>query len=394
MSAEMQNDDSETWFSLERLYRVSQGCDVSLRFPFSVSHCLIPSQYEMSLSVFGGAFALFGFLPVIPGPCGESTRLPRFLELTVLRSAGLYRCAAVKRETPRQPGEEEDAVEFYLRIIEQDAVQCGLLFSTYKLAEDRVRCCPSLPARFSASASPQILSAAAVLKALKKGNETPYSGYEPRAVFYFQSEVRLPALVSFDCSLGCVNPTVDSGAPAATAPPLDQRHRRWLHLAPVRLLLNLACSEHVLCRRQNAGMILESSPMGVFVLFLIAMQIIMYITVGVGPSAFTAFACSFLTLALLCSYLRVQPFRPPFGIKRELSALPDQNSAAVSAQTGAATVMLILYLCMYLGFVVVHHLENKTSKLHYSLFIVVVFLNVSCHVHWQFCSHLLLNRAC
>ena len=54
----------------------------------------------------------------------------------------MYRAAAVKRERPRQAGEEEDAVEFYLRIIEQDAVQCGMLFSTYKLAEDRVSSFP------------------------------------------------------------------------------------------------------------------------------------------------------------------------------------------------------------------------------------------------------------
>lgn len=52
---------------------------------------------------------------------------------------GLFRCAAVKRERPRFANEAEDAVEFYLRIIEQDAVQSGMLFSTYKLAEDRVR---------------------------------------------------------------------------------------------------------------------------------------------------------------------------------------------------------------------------------------------------------------
>lgn len=101
-------------------------------------------DFESSFAVYVGAFALFGFLPVVPGACG------------------LYRWEIMR----------EEPLEWYFKIVNTSTPDCGITLSNLKIAEDR------------------ILSYSAVLK----------SAYEtkmcivPNIEFYFEAEIDLAQL--------------------------------------------------------------------------------------------------------------------------------------------------------------------------------------------------------
>ncbi len=98
-------------------------------------------DFESSFSSFMGAFAIFGFLPVVPGPCG------------------LYRWSDMKGKP----------LEWYFEIVNKKNEDCGLVLANLKIAEDR------------------ILSYSSVLKTER---ETKMS-IEPDAEFYFEAETDL-----------------------------------------------------------------------------------------------------------------------------------------------------------------------------------------------------------
>lgn len=92
-----------------------------------------------------GAFAIFGFLPVVPGPCG------------------LYRWAHIRGAS----------LEWYFDIVNRPNEDCGIILSNLKIAEDR------------------ILSYCAVLKT----SEKTIMCIEPDAEFYFDAETDLSQFV-------------------------------------------------------------------------------------------------------------------------------------------------------------------------------------------------------
>jgi cellulose synthase/poly-beta-1,6-N-acetylglucosamine synthase-like glycosyltransferase len=102
-------------------------------------------DFESSFAAFMGAFAIFGFLPVVPGPCG------------------LYRWSDMNG-TP---------LNWYFEIVNREAKDCGLVLSNLKIAEDI------------------ILSYAAVLKTARRTKMCLH----PDAEFYFESETELAQFV-------------------------------------------------------------------------------------------------------------------------------------------------------------------------------------------------------
>lgn len=119
-----QQGSDEHLFSLATMYRLAQCYD-----------------YESSFACFMGAFALFGFLPVIPGPCG------------------LYR-ASDMLGAPR---------DWYFDVVNTDPDKSGMVLGNLRIAEDRV------------------LSYAAVLKTA----EPRRMALIPEATFYFEAETSL-----------------------------------------------------------------------------------------------------------------------------------------------------------------------------------------------------------
>ena len=122
----------ESWISFMSLYRAA-----------------IMFDYEAGFASFVGAFALFGFLPVVPGPCG------------------LYH----RRTLQGEP------LERYFEILQQSPQETGLVLGNLRLAEDRV------------------LSYAPMLWGESVG-ESIYMGVEPEATFLFQQEEGLENLVA------------------------------------------------------------------------------------------------------------------------------------------------------------------------------------------------------
>lgn len=112
---------------LEMLYRAAQRYD-----------------FESSFSVFVGAFALFGFLPVVPGPCG------------------LYRWNFMVGKP----------LDWYFDTVNTPTAESGIILSNLKIAEDR------------------ILSYSAVLKT----REETIMCVVPNAEFYFEAETDLAQL--------------------------------------------------------------------------------------------------------------------------------------------------------------------------------------------------------
>lgn len=86
-----QRQEGENWF--EKWLRMVQGYD-----------------FESSFSAFMGAFAEFGFLPVVPGPCG------------------LYRWELLKGKCLTE----------YFKIINTPVYDCGIIENNFKIAEDRI----------------------------------------------------------------------------------------------------------------------------------------------------------------------------------------------------------------------------------------------------------------
>eukprot|EP01114_Cavostelium_apophysatum_P023119 TRINITY_DN860_c0_g1_i1.p1 TRINITY_DN860_c0_g1~~TRINITY_DN860_c0_g1_i1.p1 ORF type:complete len:978 (-),score=270.57 TRINITY_DN860_c0_g1_i1:159-3092(-) len=121
--------------------KAQQGSDESL---FSLATCYRLAQcydYESSFACFMGAFALFGFLPVIPGPCG------------------LYRAADMLGK----------ARDWYFDVVNTDPDKSGMVLGNLRIAEDRV------------------LSYAAVLKT----EEPRRMALIPESTFYFEAECQL-----------------------------------------------------------------------------------------------------------------------------------------------------------------------------------------------------------
>lgn len=126
MDSEMQGNKDTL---LDSLYRNAQ------RYDFESSFLLV------------GAFQLFGFLPVVPGPCG------------------LYRWEYIN--PPDGP------LDWYFKIVNTPSIESGLILSNLKIAEDR------------------ILSYAAVLKAKVEVKMCA----EVKAEFYFEAETDLGQFV-------------------------------------------------------------------------------------------------------------------------------------------------------------------------------------------------------
>jgi len=136
-SAEMQSSDknSDAYSMLGRYLRNVQRYD-----------------FESSFIVNMGAFALSGYLPVIPGPCG------------------LYRWSALC--TP--PSDDElSPSAWYFSVANKDPSETGMVLGNLKIAEDR------------------LLTAAAVFKT--KGEW--FIGLVPKAKFYYDPELSLRSLV-------------------------------------------------------------------------------------------------------------------------------------------------------------------------------------------------------
>ena len=115
----------------------------------SLYRAAIMFDYEAGFASFVGAFALFGFLPVVPGPCG------------------LYRDEML-RGAP---------LDNYFEILQQSPQQTGLVLGNLRLAEDRV------------------LSYAPMIWGNSMGDKV-YMGVEPTATFLFQQEEGLENLVA------------------------------------------------------------------------------------------------------------------------------------------------------------------------------------------------------
>jgi len=116
-----QQGSSESLISLDTLFRLAQCYD-----------------YESSFACFMGAFALFGFLPVVPGPCG------------------LYRASDILGP----------ARDWYFEVVNTDPDTSGMVLGNLRIAEDRV------------------LSYSAVLKT----TEPRSMALIPEATFYFEAE--------------------------------------------------------------------------------------------------------------------------------------------------------------------------------------------------------------
>ena len=106
-TAKLQRQEGENWF--EKWLRMVQGYD-----------------FESSFSAFMGAFAEFGFLPVVPGPCG------------------LYRWELLKGKCLTE----------YFAIINKPVYECGIIENNFKIAEDRILSyfsvfCANVPAKMS-----------------------------------------------------------------------------------------------------------------------------------------------------------------------------------------------------------------------------------------------------
>ena len=122
--------------------REQQGTYESM---FSFAHVLRNIQmfdFELSNSVYNGAFSLGGFLPVIPGPCG------------------MYRAKHLLQDAVR---------DWYFGVVNSDPNNTGSVLGNLKIAEDRV------------------LSSAAVLKTDKETS----MAFNPLAIFYFEAETDL-----------------------------------------------------------------------------------------------------------------------------------------------------------------------------------------------------------
>jgi len=137
-----------------------QGCESEMFG--SISDWLRRVQcfdFEASNTVYNGAFANCGCLPVIPGPCGCF----RYDHM----------CVPGKGTGQNDDGTERTPVQWYLDQINKPAEKTGWIMGNLKIAEDRV------------------LSYAAVLKTAKPA----YMAFVTSAVFYFESEGFLHMLV-------------------------------------------------------------------------------------------------------------------------------------------------------------------------------------------------------
>jgi len=129
---------------------------------FSMSDWLRRVQcfdFESSNCVYNGAFALAGFLPVVPGPCG----LFRYDHM----------CTPGVGTGKNPDGTDRTPVEWYLHVINTPAEKTGWIQGNLKLAEDRV------------------LSYAAVLKTKRPA----FMSFVTSAVFFFESEGKLSMLI-------------------------------------------------------------------------------------------------------------------------------------------------------------------------------------------------------
>jgi len=116
-----QQGSEESLISLDTLFRLAQCYD-----------------YESSFACFMGAFAIFGFLPVVPGPCG------------------LYRASDILGP----------ARDWYFEVVNTEPDKSGMVLGNLRIAEDRV------------------LSYSAVLKT----PEARSMALIPEATFYFEAE--------------------------------------------------------------------------------------------------------------------------------------------------------------------------------------------------------------
>ena len=130
MSRRQQGLRGREWMlSMDYILRMTQRCD-----------------FELSTCVYNPAFSIFGFLPVIPGPCG------------------MYRC---------EDALQDDARNWYFDVINATPNETGLILGNLKIAEDRV------------------LSYASILK-LK---HTRFMGFVDEAMFYFEAETNLDSFL-------------------------------------------------------------------------------------------------------------------------------------------------------------------------------------------------------
>eukprot|EP01103_Thecamoeba_quadrilineata_P002515 TRINITY_DN12465_c0_g1_i1.p1 TRINITY_DN12465_c0_g1~~TRINITY_DN12465_c0_g1_i1.p1 ORF type:complete len:799 (+),score=122.11 TRINITY_DN12465_c0_g1_i1:135-2531(+) len=125
--------------------RKLQGCEDGTLSIENYYRLVQTFDFESAITCYSGAFSLFGFLPVIPGPCG-------LFRMSDIRGAPL---------------------DWYFKNVNQDPDTAGILLGNLLLAEDR------------------LLSWAAALKT----EETRFTMLVPEAVFYFEAETELEKFV-------------------------------------------------------------------------------------------------------------------------------------------------------------------------------------------------------
>lgn len=126
--------------------REQQGTDESM-FSLAFAYRMIQlHDFESAIALFYGAFALFGFLPVIPGPCG------------------IYRAEFVLIDKVR---------DWYFDLVNSDPDKMSLALANLRIAEDR------------------LLSYAPILK----GVGSSAMKFVSLAVFYFEAELDLHQFV-------------------------------------------------------------------------------------------------------------------------------------------------------------------------------------------------------
>ena len=126
-------------------------------------------DFEASFACYNGSFALGGFLPVVPGPCG------------------LYRKSDICGK----------AADWYFDIVNQSPAETGMLLGNLRIAEDRV------------------LSYSVVLKT----DDTRNMGLVPEAVFYFEAELELQRLMLQVSASGRTSGRAHAPSPTHPHPP-------------------------------------------------------------------------------------------------------------------------------------------------------------------------------
>ncbi len=244
--------------------REQQGCKESA---FSFAFILRMIQlydFEYSNAGYNGGFALGGYMPVIPGPCG------------------LYRASDILQNNVRLS---------YFNLINAEPCETGILLANVKTAEDRVLSC------YSAT----------------KTKDGKLLGFNPLAVFYFESEQDLEQL--------------------------NLQRRRWVN-GSVAGYIELLFSDFETYKNWNVSIIRK-----IYIWILLMSQFIIYCLVGIAPG-----------ISMRVFYYGINYFMAYYNVVSDVF---------IYLLFGAIWVLYILH-------VTIHH----NNKFNYIIFYVLVLFSL------------------